>query len=97
MVKGQIVNTPDFLNKDRKWEDTWYAGIALRRQLGDFHGFSIGFSYDSSPVEDSDRTFDLQVDEIFKLSAAYVWQGKRAIDFAVGGMLLLGTTLRYVF
>ena len=81
--------TPVINELDRNWDNTWYAGIALRHQLGDYHGYSIGFSYDSSPVEDVDRTLDLPVDEIFKLSAAYVWQGKRGIDFAVGGTLLL--------
>ena len=80
---------PVVMELDRNWENTRYAGIALRRQLGEYHGFSVGFSYDSSPVEDADRTLDLPMDEIFNLSAVYVWQGKREFDFPVGGTLLL--------
>jgi long-subunit fatty acid transport protein len=46
-------------------------------------------SYDSSPVRDEDRTFDLPFDEIFKLSAGYFWQTDGRFDFAIGGTLYL--------
>lgn len=47
----------------------------------------FGVSYDSSPVDDDDRTFDLPVDEQLKLSAAYAWKGSK-LDFAVGATLM---------
>ena len=46
---------------DRNWDDTWYAGIAFGHQLSPDHGYSLGISYDESPVEDADRTFDLPI------------------------------------
>jgi long-subunit fatty acid transport protein len=73
---------------DRKWDDTWLAGIAFLRQKGP-HFYALGFSYESSPVEDKHRTFDLPVDEFFKLSAAYGWEGNKKLDFSVGGTLYL--------
>ena len=73
---------------DRNFDDTWHAGIAFTHNAGD-HGVSVGFSYDSSPVDDNDRTFDLPFDETYKLSTAYVWHGSKHLDFSVGGTLYL--------
>jgi long-chain fatty acid transport protein len=73
---------------DRNFDDTWHAGIAFAHSEGD-HGTSIGFSYDSSPVDDRDRTLDLPFDEIYKLSFAYAWTGDKHLDFSVGGTLYL--------
>ena len=74
---------------DRNWKDTWHAGIAYSHRTGRGSIYSLGFSYDSSPVDDGDRTFDLPVDEIFKLSAAYAWKGQKNLDFSIGGTLYL--------
>ena len=73
---------------DREWDDTWHAGIAFTHFDGG-HGTSIGFSYDSSPVEDDRRTFDFPVDEIYKGSFSYFWKGDKHLDFAVGGTLYM--------
>jgi len=73
---------------ERNFDDTWHAGIAFAHVEGD-HGTTIGFSYDSSPVDDRDRTLDLPFDEIYKLSMAYGWKGDKQLDFPVGGTLYL--------
>ena len=74
---------------DRNFKDTWHAGIAYVHQTGKGSVYSIGFAYDSSPVNDGDRTFDLPVEEIFKLSGSYSWQGDKNMDFSLGGTLYL--------
>jgi long-chain fatty acid transport protein len=71
---------------DRNWDDTWHAGIALGH-LENREGYSIGFSYESSPVDDDDRTFDLPVDELYRFSALYFWSGGRRLDYSLGGSL----------
>lgn len=73
---------------DRNFDDTWHAGIAFAHQEGD-HGTSIGLSYDSSPVDDKDRTLDLPFDETYKLSMAYASMGGKQLNFSVGGTLYL--------
>ena len=73
---------------DRNWDNTWHGGVAFRHQNG-AHGTSLGFSYESSPVDDKHRTFDLPMDEIFKGSFSYFWQGEKHLDFALGGTLYL--------
>jgi len=71
---------------DRNWQDTWHAGIAYAH-LKNRQGYSIGFSYESSPVDDDDRTFDLPVDELYRFSASYSWSGGRRLDYSLGGSL----------
>jgi long-chain fatty acid transport protein len=73
---------------DRKFKDTWSAGVAFLDMSRKTRGYSLGFSYDSSPVSDNNRTIDLPFDETYKLSAAYAWTGKKNLDFGVGGTLL---------
>ncbi len=72
---------------DRNWKDTWHGGLALAYTRGG-HGFSAGVSYDTSPVDDDDRTFDLPVDEQLKFSFAYGRDGKGKLDYAVGATAL---------
>jgi long-chain fatty acid transport protein len=74
---------------DRQWEDAWHAGIAFGHLDRQENGYSVGFSYDSSPVEDEHRTFDLPVDEIYKLSGAYFWTGGKQLDYSLGATLYM--------
>jgi len=72
---------------DRQWDDTWHAGIAFGHLDQVDSGYSVGVSYDSSPVDNKHRTFDLPVDEAYKLSAAYFWKGASKLDYSVGGTM----------
>ena len=74
---------------DRNWDDTWHAGIALAHRMGSQSQFSLGLSYDSSPVKDKYRTLDFPLDEMWKFSASYGWERKENLKFAVGGTLAL--------
>jgi long-chain fatty acid transport protein len=74
---------------DRQWDDTWHAGIAFGHLKKGQSGYSIGFAYDSSPVKNEHRTFDLPVDEIYKVSASYFWVGNKQLDFSLGSTLYL--------
>jgi len=73
---------------DRKFDDTWNAGIALVHVNGS-HGISVGFDYESSPVDDEHRTFDLAFDEIYKVSLAYAWKGRKDLDFSLGSTVYI--------
>ena len=83
-VSGGTLNPNATL--DRNWEDTWNISAGMLRESGD-RLYSFGVSYDSSVVEDEDRTIDLPLDEIFKFSAAVGWEGGAALDFALGATL----------
>ena len=62
--------------------------MALAHQENDW-GTSIGFSYDSSPVEDKHRTYDLPMDEYYKASFSYFWKGGKHLDYSIGGTAYL--------
>ena len=70
---------------DRNWKDTYHVGAAVVRRW-DEHQVSVGISYDSSPVDDDDRTIDLPVDEQFKISASYAHVGAR-LNYSIGATL----------
>jgi long-chain fatty acid transport protein len=72
---------------DRQWDDTWHAGVAFAHLEVRDRGYSVGFSYDSSPVDNQHRTFDLPVDETYKLSGAYFWKGANKLDYSLGATL----------
>lgn len=76
------------VNLDRNFEDTWKLGVAVARRLGTGKVFTVGASYDSSPVDDADRTIDMPFDEIFKLSASYAVKNEKKLDYAIGASLL---------
>jgi long-chain fatty acid transport protein len=83
-VSGGVINPVLIL--DREFQDTWSVGAAMVQKSGNSL-YSIGISYDSSPVEDKHRTVDLPFDEIMKISASWAWKGEDNLDFAVGGTL----------
>ena len=73
---------------DRNWKDTWHGGIAFSH-FGEDSAFSFGCSYESSPVDDEDRTIDFAVDEMIKFSAAYAWNHNENWDFSVGTTVIV--------
>ncbi len=85
-ITGGVVNPAGVL--ERNFKDTWSAGVAFVDMSNKTRGYSVGFSYDSSPVSNKDRTIDLPFDETYKLSAAYAWTGSKQLDFGLGATLL---------
>jgi long-chain fatty acid transport protein len=85
-ITGGALNPTGVL--ERNFKDTWSAGIAFVDMSNKTSGYSVGFSYDSSPVNDKDRTIDLPFDETYKISAAYAWKGSKQLDFGLGGTLM---------
>ena len=97
---------------DRNWQDTWHAGVGVIYKTdvsitpGPVSYISAGVAYDSSPVEDEDRTFDLPADEQLKvgtsysrivndnlgwgLGFSYVWLGEGKIDQTAQGVRVQG-------
>jgi len=72
---------------ERNFKDTWSAGVAYARSIDKGRTYTLGISYDSSPVSNKDRTIDLPFDQTVKLSAAYAWKGSNRLDYGLGGTL----------
>lgn len=73
---------------NRNFDDTYYVGVALQKTLRDGALLSGGIKYDSSPVDDADRTLDLPFDEVWTFSASYAWEGGGNLHYALGTSLL---------
>ena len=84
---GGVLNP--VVSLDRKFDDTWNAGIAYAQDFNKNRRISFGFSYDSSPVSDANRTIDLPFDEAFKFSTSYSVLGDGNIDYAFGATLFV--------
>ena len=85
-LSGGVLNPAGDL--DRKFKDTWSAGVAFVDISNKARGYSLGFSYDSSPVSDKNRTIDLPFDENYKFSAAYKWDSGKRLNFGLGATLI---------
>jgi len=85
-ITGGVANPTGVL--DRRFRDTWNAGVAFVSARSKGGSYSVGFSYDSSPVRNKDRTIDLPFDETYKLSAAYGWNLGQQMSFSLGGTLI---------
>jgi long-chain fatty acid transport protein len=83
------LDTDPIITVDRNFDDTWHAGIAYAQILNNKSRVSFGFSYDSSPVSDANRTIDLPFDETFKYSTSYSVLGDGKFDYAFGASLIV--------
>jgi len=84
---GGVLNP--LVTLDRKFKDTWHAGIAYGQDFDKNKRITFGFSYDSSPVSDANRTIDLPFDETFKFSTSYSVKGVGNFDYAFGATLFV--------
>jgi len=73
---------------DREWDDTWNIGAAYAQKLDTESVYTLGISYESSPVKDKHRTFDFPVDEIWKLASSYAWAGQKNLDYSQARKIL---------
>ncbi len=72
------INDGSVDQRDRDWDDTWRVSAGLAKITADGI-IGAGIGYDSSPVSDSKRTFDIPVDEQLRL--AFAWESSRQ-DFS---------------
>jgi long-chain fatty acid transport protein len=75
--------------KDRQWDDTYHVGAAYVQRIDPESAYTLGISYESSPVKDKHRTFDFPLDEVLKLAGSYAWKGKNNFAYSIGATLYL--------
>ncbi len=69
------------LTFDRNYKDTWHVAVGTHYRVADPWLLTAGVAYDSSMVDDKDRTPDLPLGEAwrFGLGARYDWSKKLAL------------------
>jgi long-chain fatty acid transport protein len=83
-----VSNTGSVVFLDRKWDDTYRVALGVVRRKGSGDIISAGISYDSSPVDDEDRTFDLPVDEQVRFAMAYGRYGEEGLNYSLAAELI---------
>jgi long-chain fatty acid transport protein len=73
---------------ERNWKDTYHVGLGMFYELGENHHLSAGVAYDTSPVDDKDRTIDLPLDEQLKFSFGYAKRGESKWGHAISASAL---------
>jgi long-chain fatty acid transport protein len=68
---------------ERNWKDTYHVGLGMLFNLDDNYQLSAGVAYDTSPVDDEDRTIDLPLDEQVKFSMGYATRGESGWGHAI--------------
>jgi long-chain fatty acid transport protein len=81
-----IVNSADTtkLTQDRNYKDTWHVALGLQYRIDEPWLLSLGIAYDTSPVDDEDRTLDLPLDRQIRYAAGiqYDWSEDITLGFA---------------
>jgi long-chain fatty acid transport protein len=74
------------LTADRNYDDTWHAGLGVQYRVAPPWLLSLGISYDSSLVEDEDRTPDLPAGEVYRFGVGvrHDWSESLAFGLAYG-------------
>jgi long-chain fatty acid transport protein len=71
---------PTDLTADLNYQDTWHVALGVEYHAAEDWLFTGGFAYDSSPVEDEDRTFSLPMGETWRIGVGARWQVKPGIE-----------------
>lgn len=65
---------------DRKYKDTWHASVGAQYQATKQWRWSVGLGYDSSAVDDKDRTVDNPMGEAWRLATGVNYQVDEGLD-----------------
>ncbi|WP_156316177.1 OmpP1/FadL family transporter [Pseudomonas sp. P1.31] len=65
---------------DRKYKDTWHASVGAQYQATSKLRWSMGVGYDTSAVDDKDRTVDNPMGEAWRLATGINYQVDEGLD-----------------
>lgn len=90
MVSAEDTNS---LTVDRNYKDTWHGAVGLQYKASEPWLISCGIAYDSSMMDDEDRTPDAPVGETWKFGAGTQYKLKKNIDLGLTYEFLWGGDL----
>jgi long-chain fatty acid transport protein len=79
---------PTSLTKNRNYKDTWHGALGIQHHCSDSWMLSCGIAYDSSMMDDEDRTPDLPVGESWRYGVGAIYKYCENIDLGVGYTLM---------
>ena len=76
------------LTDDRDFNDTWHTAIGVRYRLSAPWMIMVGFAYDSSPVDDDDRTPDMPLDRQLRYAFGAQYEQSKDLTISVSYELM---------
>lgn len=76
-VDGQTTQSPTV---ERQYKDTWHVSLGAQRKLSDRLRWNLGLAYDSSAVDDEDRTVDNPMAETWRVATGFNYQVEEGLD-----------------
>jgi long-chain fatty acid transport protein len=73
---------------DRRFRDTYHVALGVRCRLSEKWTWGCGVAYDTSPVDDEDRTIDMALDR--------QWRFATGVQYALSEQHTLGLSYTYV-
>ena len=65
---------------DRQYKDTWHASIGAQNQINSRLRWNLGLAYDSSAVDDSDRTVDVPMGDAWRFATGINYALNKDLD-----------------
>lgn len=90
---GVEVNSSTSATVDRHYQDTWHAALGAQHRYSDDWLLSFGAAYDSSMVDDADRTLDAPVGETWRFSVGGQHTMQEDLDLGLAYTLVWGGDL----
>jgi long-chain fatty acid transport protein len=90
---GVEVNSTTSATVNRRYQDTWHAAIGAQHRYSADWMLSFGAAYDSSMVDDVDRTLDAPVGETWRFSIGGQNTLQKNLDLGLAYTLLWGGDL----
>jgi len=81
---GVQSDTSPSLTADLNYENTWHAAIGAIYKLSEDWRLTTGFAYDSSPVDDQNRTVTMPMGEAWRVGLGASWQMNESVNFNAG-------------
>jgi long-chain fatty acid transport protein len=77
---GVDSDNPTSLTKSLNYQDTWHGAIGVQYHAAEKWLLSAGFAYDTSAVDDQDRTLSLPMGEAYRFGLGAQWQVSKAVN-----------------
>ena len=75
---------PSSLTVDRNYKDTWHVAVGAQYRVADPWLLTAGVAYDSSMMDDEDRTPDLPLGEMWRFGAGARYGWSQKLSFGMG-------------
>lgn len=68
------------LTANRSYKDTYHASVGAQYQFDRQWRWNVGLGYDTSMVDDSDRTVDMPVNDTWRIATGFNYQVEEGLD-----------------